>query len=70
MAKPKETFERGVERLARPTLFAEGARGSCSESLMEHFNLREDKSEQTFALNANKLKITLEYISNSICIVS
>ena len=37
---------------------------------MEHFNLREDKSEQMFALNANKLKITLEYNSNSICIVS
>lgn len=45
--KPKDTFERGMELLARQTLFAEGARGSCSETLISHFNLREGKSEQT-----------------------
>lgn len=27
----KGTFERGIEIRARQTLFAEGARGSCSE---------------------------------------
>ncbi|EJK62072.1 hypothetical protein THAOC_17330, partial [Thalassiosira oceanica] len=37
---PKDTFERGVELLGRQTLFAEGARGSCSERLMERFDLR------------------------------
>lgn len=36
----KETFERGVALVARQTLFAEGARGSCSEWLMDHFRLR------------------------------
>ena len=30
----KDTFERGVELHARQTLFAEGARGSCSEVFM------------------------------------
>lgn len=41
----KPTFERGVELKARQTLFAEGARGSCSEFLMKHFGLREKKDD-------------------------
>jgi len=53
--KPKDTFERGVELRARQTLFAEGARGSCSEALMEHFNLREGKSEQTYGLGVKEV---------------
>jgi len=44
---PKTTFERGVELRARQTLFAEGARGSCSEFIMDHFGLRDDESVQT-----------------------
>ena len=44
---PKETFERGMELHARQTLFAEGARGSCSEEVIKKFNLREGKEEQT-----------------------
>jgi len=44
---PKATFERGVELRARQTLFAEGARGSCSEFIMDHFGLRDDESVQT-----------------------
>ena len=38
--KPKDNFARGMEMRARQTLFAEGARGSCSEEVMEKFNLR------------------------------
>ena len=38
--RAKDTFERGVELLGRQTLFAEGARGSCSERLIEKFDLR------------------------------
>jgi electron-transferring-flavoprotein dehydrogenase len=38
--KEKDTFERGVELLARQTLFAEGARGSCSESIIGKLDLR------------------------------
>ena len=37
---PKPTFERGVELHARQTLFAEGARGSCSERVQQQFQLR------------------------------
>eukprot|EP00934_Nitzschia_sp_Nitz4_P002995 Nitzschia sp. Nitz4//scaffold47_size129522//56961//58856//NITZ4_003551-RA/size129522-processed-gene-0.11-mRNA-1//1//CDS//3329552800//2985//frame0 len=43
---PKATFERGVELQARQTLFAEGARGSCSEHIMKEFGLRDDESVQ------------------------
>lgn len=32
----KGTFERGIEIRARQTLFAEGARGSCSEVMHMH----------------------------------
>jgi electron-transferring-flavoprotein dehydrogenase len=38
---PKATFARGVELVARQTLFAEGARGSCSEFVQSHFSLRQ-----------------------------
>mgnify|MGYP005846064639 CR=1 FL=1 len=53
--KPKETFERGVELHARQTLFAEGARGSCSESVMEKFNLRKDCQPQTYGLGIKEV---------------
>jgi electron-transferring-flavoprotein dehydrogenase len=59
---PKTTFERGVALHARQTLFAEGARGSCSEFLMDHFDLRksEKNSEkivqpQTYALGVKEV---------------
>mmetsp|Transcript_4507 Transcript_4507/g.6584 ORF Transcript_4507/g.6584 Transcript_4507/m.6584 type:complete len:581 (+) Transcript_4507:348-2090(+) len=51
----KATFERGVELHARQTLFAEGARGSCSESLMEHFNLRQNSSSQSYGLGIKEV---------------
>ena len=53
--EPKDTFERGVELHARQTLFAEGARGSCSEKLISHFKLREGKSLQTFGLGVKEV---------------
>jgi len=51
----KPTFERGVELHARQTLFAEGARGSCAEFVMEHFNLREHCQPQTFGLGLKEV---------------
>lgn len=54
---PKPTFERGVELHARQTLFAEGARGSCSESVMQQFKLRQDKNiqPQTYGLGIKEV---------------
>ena len=53
--KPKATFERGVELQARQTLFAEGARGSCSEFVMKHFDLRKDCQPQTYGLGIKEV---------------
>mmetsp|Transcript_10978 Transcript_10978/g.19722 ORF Transcript_10978/g.19722 Transcript_10978/m.19722 type:complete len:664 (+) Transcript_10978:77-2068(+) len=52
---PKSTFERGVELHARQTLFAEGARGSCSEFLMDHFGLRNGVQTQTYGLGIKEV---------------
>ena len=54
---PKPTFERGVELHARQTLFAEGARGSCSEYVMKQFKLREGKDiqPQTYGLGVKEV---------------
>jgi electron-transferring-flavoprotein dehydrogenase len=52
---PKATFERGVELHARQTLFAEGARGSCSEFVMETFDLTKDCAPQTYALGIKEV---------------
>eukprot|EP00980_Cylindrotheca_fusiformis_P008405 scaffold1776_cov106-Cylindrotheca_fusiformis.AAC.4 len=57
---PKSTFERGMELHARQTLFAEGARGSCSEFLMKQFQLRGDKNNngvmpQTYGLGIKEV---------------
>jgi electron-transferring-flavoprotein dehydrogenase len=51
----KPTFERGVELVARQTLFAEGARGSCSEWLMDHYKLREGKQPQAYGLGLKEV---------------
>lgn len=53
--KPKATFERGSELHARQTLFAEGARGSCSEFLMKEFNLRDGVQPQAFGLGIKEV---------------
>jgi len=53
--EPKASFERGVELHARQTLFAEGARGSCSEYLMNHFDLRKDAMPQTYGLGIKEV---------------
>jgi len=51
----KTTFELGVELKARQTLFAEGARGSCSEYIMNKFNLRQHCQSQTYGLGIKEV---------------
>jgi len=54
----KSTYERGMELHARQTIFAEGARGSCTESLIQHYNLRdkeEDCFQQTYGLGIKEV---------------
>lgn len=52
----KPTFVRGVELVAKQTLLAEGARGSCSEWLMDHFHMRDQTLHtQTYGLGLKEV---------------
>jgi hypothetical protein len=52
----KSTFERGIELRAKQTLFAEGARGSCSEEIMAKFGLRgEGVHPQTYGIGLKEV---------------
>lgn len=53
--KPKDNFSRGMEIIGKQTLFAEGARGSCSEEIQARFNLREGRDPQTFGLGVKEV---------------
>ena len=50
-----ENYEPGMELLAKQTLLAEGARGSCSEEVMAIFNLRRDCDPQQFGLGVKEV---------------
>lgn len=51
----KATYQPGVELHATYTLFAEGCRGSLSETLMERYNLREKCDPQTYGIGIKEL---------------
>jgi electron-transferring-flavoprotein dehydrogenase len=54
--KPKDTFVRGMELRAKQTIFAEGARGSCSEEVMDKFKLREKSQDsQSYGLGLKEV---------------
>lgn len=53
--QPKDTFARGMELHAKQTLFAEGARGSCSEQLMKKYDLRKDADPQVYGLGIKEV---------------
>jgi len=51
----KPHFEPGIELHAKYTIFAEGARGSLSKTLMDRFNLNENADPQTYAIGIKEL---------------
>lgn len=51
----KDTFERGMELHARQTLFAEGAKGSCSDEVIERFGLRSGRDEMTYGIGVKEV---------------
>ncbi|MGD9650364.1 MAG: 4Fe-4S dicluster domain-containing protein [Dongiaceae bacterium] len=53
--KPGERFEAGVELSAPVTLFAEGCHGSLTKQLIKHFDLRKNKSPQTYGIGIKEL---------------
>lgn len=52
---PKDSYQPPMEIRAKMTLFAEGCRGSLSQKLMQHFNLREACDPQTYAIGLKEL---------------
>ncbi len=53
--QPGPGFQPGVELRARYTLFAEGCRGSLSQSLMAKFDLRKNCDPQTYGIGIKEL---------------
>src|SRR6195256_5709841 len=51
----KDSFTRGMELRAKYTLFAEGARGSLTKSLLQRFGLAESREPQKFGLGLKEL---------------
>lgn len=52
----KDTYTRGIALLGKQTLFAEGCRGSCSEEIMDKFDLRKGKDMQTYGLGIKEVR--------------
>lgn len=53
--EPTERYQAGIELYAKQTLFAEGCRGSLTQSLFEKFNLRAECDPQTYGLGIKEL---------------
>ncbi len=53
--KPTDRFQAGIEIHAKQTILAEGCRGSLSQKLMQHFNLRESCDPQTYGIGIKEL---------------
>ena len=53
--KPTDNFTRGMELRAKYTLFAEGARGSLTKTLLKRFGLDDDREPQKFGIGLKEL---------------
>ncbi len=53
--EPKDSFTRGVELRAKYTLFAEGARGSLTKTLLARFGLEQDREPQKYGIGLKEL---------------
>ncbi len=53
--KPKDGYTRGIELRGRYTLFAEGARGSLSKTLIERFGLQVDRDTPKFGIGLKEM---------------
>ncbi|SCU91131.1 LADA_0F08262g1_1 [Lachancea dasiensis] len=53
--RPKSSFERGMEFHARQTVLAEGCHGSLSKQVINKFDLRKGKCNQTYGLGIKEV---------------
>lgn len=52
---PTDRFQAGINLRAKQTLFAEGCRGSLTESIIKRFNLRKNCDPQTYGIGLKEL---------------
>lgn len=52
---PKDSFERGMEFIARQTVLAEGCHGSLTKKAVKKFELRKDSQTQTYGLGIKEV---------------
>ena len=53
--QPKSTYQPGIELRAKQVIFAEGCRGSLTQTLFPRYNLREGVDPQTYGLGIKEL---------------
>lgn len=53
--QPKDSFEPGMQFLAKVTLLAEGCHGSLSKQVQHKYNLRDGKDPQTYGLGVKEV---------------
>jgi electron-transferring-flavoprotein dehydrogenase len=53
--EPKDSYTRGMELRGKYTLFAEGARGSLTKTLIRHFKLDADAEPQKYGIGLKEL---------------
>jgi electron-transferring-flavoprotein dehydrogenase len=53
--QPTPRYQPGINLYAKQTIFAEGCRGSLSQQLMQHFNLRTNCDPQSYAIGIKEL---------------
>lgn len=52
---PKDSFERGMELLAKVTIFAEGCHGHLAKQVMSKFNLRQNCEPQSYGIGLKEI---------------
>ena len=53
--QPKSNFQPGIHIFAKTTILAEGCRGSLSEQIIEQYELRTNKSPQTYGIGIKEI---------------
>ncbi|MHB1221086.1 MAG: electron transfer flavoprotein-ubiquinone oxidoreductase [Gammaproteobacteria bacterium] len=53
--QPKSNYQPGMELRAKQTMFAEGCRGSLTQTLFTRYNLRENADPQTYGLGIKEV---------------
>jgi len=53
--QPKANYQAGIDLRAKQTVFAEGCRGSLTQKLFSHYNLRQGVDSQTYGIGLKEI---------------